>query len=180
MKTKRILVLVDVQNDFIDGSLANEVAQGNVAAVAAKVAAFDGNCIFATRDTHSEDYLSTPEGKKLPVEHCIKGSDGWQLNAQVAAALSEKECPVVYVDKPTFGSFELVERIKGLVGEGDCEIEICGYCTDICVVSNALMLKAALYDRADIKVIAGCCAGVTPESHEAALATMRMCQIEIV
>lgn len=176
---KSILFLVDVQNDFIDGALANPAAQANVADIAAKVAAFDGDRIYVTRDTHGEDYLETNEGIKLPVPHCLKGSQGWQINELVAAALDAKDCEVVYFDKPTFGSLELATLVKDYVGDGKASIEVCGYCTDICVVSNAILLKTALYDRASITVDSSCCAGITPESHSAALMTMSMCQIDI-
>lgn len=178
----KLLIVVDVQNDFIDGSLANPVAQERVGNIVAKIKDFKGDAILVTRDTHAENYLETNEGKKLPVIHCVKGTEGWYLNKDVAAALHEKElsesCIVRYFDKPTFGSEELAKAVKEY--DGELDIEFVGYCTDICVVSNALMVKAAVYDRATVSVIENCCAGVTAESHEAALTTMSFCQINVV
>ena len=127
-----------------------------------------------TRDTHQKDYLSTQEGKKLPVEHCIEGTPGWELDAQVAAAVEG----ATVVNKPAFGSTELVEMIKRISEKEDISIELIGLCTDICVVSNALLLKAAM-PEVEISVDASCCAGVTPEKHKAALETMSSCQITI-
>ena len=179
---EKILVVVDAQNDFIDGSLANPVAQERVHNIAKKIEEFDGGHIFVTRDTHNENYLQTNEGKVLPVVHCVKGTDGWLINKEVGNALVDadvrEKCKVEYIDKPTFGSQTLAEKIGNINGE--LEIEIVGFCTDICVVSNALIIKAKVYDRANITVDASCCAGVTPESHTAALTTMKMCQINVI
>lgn len=179
---KRVLVLIDVQNDFITGSLRNEDAIKAVPNIVKKVKEFDGDYIFLTQDTHDEDYLNTNEGKKLPVVHCVDGTDGWAIEPTVAKAVDEKQknanIIVESLVKPTFGSFDLSQEISKIPGE--VEIEICGFCTDICVVSNALILKAALYDRAQIKVIEDCCAGVTPQTHFAACKTMEMCQIDII
>ena len=150
-------------------------------ALAAKIRSFDGDSIFATKDTHTADYLSTPEGVKLPVVHCVKGSAGWELAPEVQAALDEAAAggmPVSYIEKPTFGSYELIEALRTL-GDAGLDLEFVGFCTDICVVSNVLLAKAAFYDTARISVDAACCAGVTPDSHAAALSTMRMCQVEI-
>ena len=176
-KKTRILILVDVQKDFIDGSLSNAEAQAAVPAIVEKVRSFDGDLIVATRDTHGTDYLSSREGVMLPVVHCVAGTPGWALDSRVQDALDSRrgEIPIRIVDKPTFGSLDLVTLLQGQ--EGELDIEVCGFCTDICVVSNVLLLKAALYDRADIRVSAPCCAGVTPEKHAAALETMRSCQI---
>ena len=178
---KRILVVIDAQNDFITGSLRNEEAIAAVPALAEKIRSFDGDAIFATKDTHAADYLSTPEGIKLPVVHCVKGSEGWNLDPAVQAALDEaagRGVPVSYIEKPTFGSYDLIEAMRAL-GDAGLDLEFVGFCTDICVVSNVLLAKAAFYDTARISVDPACCAGVTPDSHAAALSTMRMCQVEI-
>lgn len=172
---QKILIVVDMQNDFIDGSLGTPEALAAVPAVFRKIQSFDGTVIF-TRDTHQPDYLNTQEGEKLPVEHCIEGSDGWQIRPELRAL--RPEAPIV--DKPAFGSvglgtllFELNE--KDPVGS----IELVGLCTDICVISNALIAKAFL-PEVPVSVDASCCAGVTPESHRNALAAMKLCQIEIL
>lgn len=173
---KKILIVVDMQNDFVDGALGTAEAAAIVNKVAEKIRGFQG-LIFATYDTHFENYMETSEGKKLPVRHCIKGTEGWQLNEKVAQALSEKN--FTEVEKLTFGSVDLPELvIKAAEGE-DFEIELVGLCTDICVVSNALLLKAN-FPEAEITVDASCCAGVTVDTHKAALATMKMCQINVV
>ena len=187
---KKILVVIDAQNDFITGSLRNEEAIAAVPALAEKIRSFRGDAIFATRDTHAADYLSTPEGIKLPVVHCVKGTEGWQLDSAVQAALDEaagRGVPVSYIEKPTFGSYDLIEAMRAYVadalpaedGAPTLDLEFVGFCTDICVVSNVLLAKAAFYDTARISVDPACCAGVTPDSHAAALSTMRMCQVEI-
>lgn len=165
MKT---LVVIDMQNDFIDGSLGTAEAQAIVADVKKKIEEYKarGDEVIFTRDTHFENYSETNEGRHLPVSHCIKDSHGWQISSE----LSCDGCEIV--DKPTFGWL-------GWGGRCFESIELVGLCTDICVVSNALILKAT-YPEIDIKVDASCCAGVTPESHAAALATMKMCQIEVV
>lgn len=162
MKT---LIVVDMQNDFIDGSLGTEEAQAIVPNVKKKIQEYKnrGDEIIFTRDTHQSDYLDTPEGKKLPVVHCIKGTKGWQI----ADGLEVEGC--TYIDKPTFGWTHWNERTFQ-------EIEMVGVCTDICVVSNALILKAT-FPSVEITVDASCCAGVTPQTHLAALETMKMCQI---
>lgn len=182
MHKTKILVLVDVQNDFIDGALKNEDAIKVVPNIVKKAKEFNGDYVFVTRDTHDENYLNTLEGKNLPFVHCVKGTDGWNINSDLAKVLMDKdvreETCVLYFNKPTFGSYALAEAIRAIPGELD--IEICGFCTDICVVSNALLVKAAVYDRAKVKVLGDLCAGVTPESHEAALNTMRMCQIDVI
>ena len=165
MKT---LIVVDMQNDFIDGSLGTKEAQAIVPRVAAKIKEYveNGDEVIFTRDTHSENYLDTPEGKKLPVGHCIKGTHGWEIadGLYVDGA--------VCIDKPNFGWPNWNERTFE-------EIELVGLCTDICVVSNALILKAQFPD-VNISVDSSCCAGVTPQSHEAALLTMKMCQIDMI
>lgn len=173
---KKFLVVVDMQKDFVDGALGSKEACAIVPAAAEKIKGFDGE-IFVTYDTHFDGYLDTAEGKKLPVPHCIKDTDGWQLNKDIAAALDGKN--YTPVEKYTFGSVKLPELIKNAAGGDSFEIELIGLCTDICVVSNALLLKAA-FPEAPIAVDPACCAGVTPDKHEAALETMRSCQIDIL
>jgi len=172
---RRILVVVDMQKDFIDGALGTIEAQKIVNPVIEKMKAYEKSNIYVTRDTHSENYLDTAEGKKLPVVHCIRGTEGWKLHPEIEK-LAE---PSHIIDKPSFGSLELMELLQKENKKEPLEIELAGLCTDICVVSNALLLKAAMPEHT-IKVDAGCCAGVTPESHQAALLTMEMCQIEVI
>lgn len=172
---RKLLVVVDMQKDFINGSLGTKEAEGIVERVAEEIGKYKKEDIFATRDTHMENYLETQEGKKLPVVHCVKKTDGWEIDKQIAATLQGAEI----IDKPTFGSRKLAEKIAKLAEQEEIEITLVGLCTDICVVSNALLIKAYL-PEVPIRVIASCCAGVTPESHRAALATMKMCQIEVV
>lgn len=175
MNREKVLVVVDMQKDFIDGSLGTKEAEKIVDGVVEEIKKYRTEDIFATRDTHTEDYLQTQEGKKLPVVHCVKGTEGWEINGKVKEALKGAEV----MDKPTFGSKELAEKIAGLAAEEEIEVTLVGLCTDICVVSNALLIKAYL-PEVPVRVLASCCAGVTPESHQAALATMKMCQVEIV
>ena len=170
----KVLVVVDMQKDFVDGALGSAEAVAIVSNVVEKIKSFDGY-IFVTYDTHSEDYLNTSEGKKLPVPHCIKGTDGWELDSQVETALEGKD--FVAVEKPTFGSVNLPQLIRNRAGE-EFSLELIGLCTDICVVSNALVLKANFPEN-EISVIADCCAGVTPKAHNAALQTMKSCQINV-
>lgn len=165
---KKTLIVVDMQNDFIYMALGTKEAVAIVPKVKAKIDEYAnrGDEIIFTRDTHDEDYLDTPEGKKLPVVHCIKGTKGWEI----ADGLYVDGCKII--DKPNFGwSKWKCENLE--------DVEIIGLCTDICVVSNALIIKAT-FPNANIKVDKTCCAGVTPESHESALATMKMCQIDII
>ena len=164
------LIVVDMQNDFIDGSLGSAMAQAIVPKVVEKAAHFDGKVIF-TRDTHGPNYLNTQEGRKLPVKHCIQGTPGWQICGELQPFAAN------VVDKLSFGSISLPRL---LAQEGTPEsIELCGLCTDICVITNAMMLKGAR-PEVPIRVRAACCAGVTPQSHENALAAMKQCQIEIL
>lgn len=172
---RKVLVVVDMQNDFVDAALGSAEAVAIVDNVVEKIAAFDGE-IIVTYDTHEENYMETREGKYLPVPHCIKDTDGWQLNQKVQKALDAKEYKVIH--KPTFGSTELEDIFKGC-DEKDTDVTLIGLCTDICVVSNALLLKAN-YPEMNLTVDASCCAGVTVESHNAALLTMKMCQINII
>ena len=167
----KFLIVVDMQNDFIDGSLGSDMARAIVPTVVEKVKNFDGKVIF-TRDTHFENYMDTQEGKYLPVVHCIKDTDGWQICDELAPLAK------IIIDKPTFGSMELPSIIKSLDKSVE-EIELCGLCTDICVISNAMILKAA-FTESKIKVCANACAGVTAESHREALDAMKMVQIKVV
>ena len=165
---KKTLIVVDMQNDFIDMALGTKEAVAIVPKVKSKIANYieKGYEVIYTRDTHLEDYLDTPEGKKLPVPHCIKGTKGWEI----ADGLYVEGCKII--DKPNFGWPHWNE-------ESLEDVEIIGLCTDICVVSNALIIKAA-FPNANVKVDSSCCAGVTPQSHEAALTTMKMCQIDVI
>lgn len=166
----KLLIVVDMQNDFIDGALGTAEAVAIVEKVKEKIAAYRsaGEDVIFTRDTHQANYLETAEGRHLPVVHCVAGTYGWQ----VADAVEQPDC--LHIDKPNFGWPDW----KRLGLEKYESIQLVGLCTDICVVSNALILKA-LYPETPICVDAGCCAGVTPATHEAALATMKMCQVEV-
>ena len=172
---KKFLIVIDMQKDFIDGALGTKEAVSIVDNVVNKIRNFDGE-IIVTYDTHSEDYMQTNEGKNLPVPHCIRGTDGWQLDSKIISAL--ENINYTSIEKPTFGSVELPQIIKSKAGNEDFEIELVGLCTDICVVSNALLLKAN-FPEIKISVDPDCCAGVTPETHTAALTTMKMCQINM-
>lgn len=174
-RMKHFLIVVDMQKDFVDGALGTPEAVAIVPRVAEKIRRFDGE-IFVTLDTHGENYMATAEGKHLPVPHCIKGTAGWQLDKTVAAALDERGYTAV--EKGTFGSVDLPQLIQAAAGEDSFSLELVGLCTDICVVSNALLLKAH-FPEAPVAVDAACCAGVTPQAHAAALATMQSCQIEM-
>jgi len=173
---KHFLAVVDIQKDFVDGTLGSDEAIGIIGPSVEKISAFDGE-IFVTFDTHFENYLDTAEGKKLPVPHCIKGTPGWELNSAIAEALAQKS--FTPVEKLTFGSVELPDLIRRSAAGDDFDITLIGLCTDICVVSNAMILKANFPEK-QIYVDSSCCAGVTPESHNAALLTMKMCQIEVI
>jgi len=175
-KMKHILIVVDIQKDFVDGALGTNEAVAMIGNAAKKIEEFDGD-IFVTYDTHFENYMETAEGRKLPVCHCVKGTEGWELDQKIAKALAGKA--FTKLEKLTFGSTALPELIKKAVGDEDFDITLIGLCTDICVVSNALILKAN-FPEIDIYIDAACCAGVTPETHNAALTTMKMCQIEIL
>ncbi len=168
----KILIVVDMQKDFIDGALGTAEAVAIVPAVKALIESFEGSVYF-TRDTHFENYMQTEEGKHLPVPHCIKDTEGWQIHPALDALRTTAP-----IDKVTFGSKELIS----LLAEQKEEIEsitLCGLCTDICVISNALLIKA-YYPEIPLYVVENACAGVTPESHQNALAAMNMCQIGIV
>ena len=168
-----ILIVVDMQNDFIDGSLGTPEAVAIVPAVAEKIRGFPGTVLF-TRDTHGPDYLDTQEGRNLPVVHCIKGSEGWQIRPELAAL-----CKREPIDKPSFGSTRLGELLLEMNREDPIgSVTLIGLCTDICVISNALLIKAFL-PEVPVTVDAACCAGVTPDSHENALKAMKICQIGV-
>ena len=170
---KDVLIVVDMQNDFIDGALGTAEAVSIVPNVVEKVKSFPGTVIF-TRDTHTENYLSTQEGRKLPVTHCVKGTPGWQIRAELEA-LRKTDA----VDKPGFGSTALAHMLASMdKAEGLSSVTLVGLCTDICVISNAMLIKAAL-PEVPVIVDAACCAGVTPESHKTALSAMKMCQIQV-
>ena len=171
----KVLVVVDMQNDFIDGALGTKEAVAIVPNVVDKIKNFDGNKIIFTRDTHPENYLDTQEGKNLPVVHCVKGTKGWELNESVEALRTEDA-----IDKPSFGSVELGNYLKVLNEKEPIEeITFVGLCTDICVISNVMITKATL-PEVPVIVDASCCAGVTPASHRNALEAMKMCQVKIV
>ena len=167
----KILVVVDMQNDFIDGALGTKEAAAIVPYVKEVIENFEGRIIF-TRDTHFENYMDTQEGKNLPVPHCIKGTEGWQICAELEALRTTEA-----IDKITFGSKDLVEVLKA--EENVESITFVGLCTDICVISNAMLIKA-FYPEIPLYVDAKGCAGVTPESHQNALNAMKMCQIKIL
>lgn len=173
---KKILIVVDMQKDFVDGALGTAEAVAIVDNVVEKIENFGGD-IVVTYDTHAENYMETQEGKNLPVPHCIKGTDGWELDSKVQAALDKKAYKAI--EKPTFGSTKLPEYIRANYDPAEIEIELIGLCTDICVVSNALLLKANFLET-KVSVDAACCAGVTVESHNAALLTMKMCQVNVI
>jgi len=173
---KKYLVVVDMQKDFVDGALGTKEACAIVPAAVKKIRDFDGK-IFATFDTHYENYMETAEGRKLPVPHCIKDTEGWQLDRNIAAALAKKK--FTPVEKLTFGSVDLPGLIRKDADGEEFTIELIGLCTDICVISNALLLKAN-FPEAAIAVDEKCCAGVTPVKHDAAIETMRSCQIDIL
>ncbi|MBR6308649.1 MAG: cysteine hydrolase [Lachnospiraceae bacterium] len=174
---RKALVVVDMQVDFTTGALANEEAVKVIPAIAKKVEAAlnSGADVYFTRDTHYDNYMSTEEGKNLPVPHCIKDTAGWEIVPELKA-LSEKN-GVVIVDKPVFGSVSLGETLKETAAYD--EVELVGVCTDICVISNAMIVRAFL-PNTHVKVDASCCAGITVESHLNALEAMKMCQVEVI
>ena len=168
---KRLLIVVDMQNDFVDGSLGTEEAKAIVPAVCRKIEEYRtaGQDVVFTMDTHFDNYLDTLEGKNLPVVHCIKGTNGWELCPELAGSLGKR------FEKPTFGCEELGAYVKN--GAYDF-VELLGLCTDICVISNAILVKAAA-PEIPVAVDSACCAGVTPKSHQNALEAMKMCQITV-
>lgn len=188
----KVLVIVDMQTDFISGSLGTPEAQAIVPNVVNKMKEHKntGTVILFTKDTHHEWYLGTPEGKKLPIPHCIKDTEGWAIDRTIHnefktggyATYSAGDIINGRITKSTFGSYDLVDALCDLdcqIDEGITEIELCGVCTDICVISNTIMIKNAFPD-VPIMVDASCCAGVTPEKHTAALEVMKSCQIDVI
>ena len=171
---KKILIVIDMQNDFIDGSLGTKEAEAIVPKVLSKIKEYPAENVYATQDTHESDYLRTQEGKNLPVEHCIRGTDGWKIRKEIAELLKDAN---IY-EKPTFVSVRLAEDLLELSRHEEIELELVGLCTDICVISNALLLKAMM-PEVKISVDSSCAAGVTPENHDAALLTMKSCQIAV-
>lgn len=172
VKGMKLLIVIDMQNDFIDGALGTKEAVAIVPAVAQKIAQWrkTGNQVVFTRDTHQQNYLETQEGKKLPVVHCVENTEGWKISGKLETSGSK------IFDKPSFGSIELADYAASIPGLS--EIEIIGLCTDICVISNAIILKAKM-PEVEIICDSSCCAGVTPESHQNALNAMKMCQISV-
>ena len=179
-----LLIVGDMQRDFVSGALGSEQARAIVPAVCARIqqAKAENTQVVFTLDTHEDNYMDTREGRFLPVPHCIRDTSGWALEPEIA-----KECTrgMMSFEKPTFGSTALCEYVcalaadKGAIAGRGFSVELCGVCTDICVVSNALLIKAAL-PEADLTVNSALCAGVTPQKHEAALETMRSCQIKVL
>ena len=183
---RRLLIVVDMQKDFIDGALGFEGADKIIPGIIGRINEYKaaGDEVVYTLDTHTEDYMNTQEGKNLPVPHCIRGTDGWHMPDEVSKTKAIQNAEIY--EKPTFGSTWLINRLKAncqwdgiTTFETDYEFTIVGFCTDICVVSNALLLRAQ-FPNSTIKVLRDCTAGVTPETHEAALKTMQMCQIEVI
>ena len=173
---KKCLSIIDMQNDFIDGSLSNKSAQDIIPAILEELRTGGYEHIVFTRDTHTKNYLNTPEGKRLPVEHCIMGTEGWELNQEILEDACFGCDSISFFDKPTFGSLGLLSHIQS---QGDFdEVVVCGTCTDICVVSNVLILKTMKPDL-NITVLGNACAGLTPEKHQAALEVMKSCQINV-
>ena len=172
---RKILIVIDMQNDFIDAALGTKEAAAIVDSVKEKIRSYPAENVIATMDTHQENYMETQEGQNLPVIHCIKGTEGWRIRPDIAELLTDAK---IY-EKPTFGSTAMAADLKALSEKEEIELELIGLCTDICVVSNALLLKATM-PEVKISVDASCCAGVTPKKHLAALETLRSCQIHVM
>lgn len=173
---KKALIVIDMQNDFINGSLGTREAQAIVPNVAKLIQSSDYAAIFFTRDTHSKDYLDTQEGKNLPIEHCIRGTNGWKIHDDIAVASIESDMAGVIIDKPTFGAFDIADELA----EGNYdEVDLVGLCTDICVITNALILKTQ-FPEMKINIIENATAGTTPEVKQAALTVAKSCQINII
>ena len=173
---KKLLLVIDMQNDFIDGALGTKEAAAIVPNVVKRIQEFEGDVLY-TRDTHSDNYMETQEGRNLPVPHCIKGTPGWELQADLKALCEARQAAVL--DKITFGAKDLPAYLEARYPGGLECVELIGLCTDICVISNAMVLKA-FFTVLPVSVTASCCAGVTPESHENALNAMKMCQIAVL
>lgn len=184
---RHVLVVIDCQNDFITGALRNEEAIKKVPNIVDKINERHWDFIFLTRDTHDENYLETMEGKKLKTPHCIKGTDGWHIDKSVMEAVVDSKIPYAVYDKFSFGMFsiaddleyELEEKTNTDFDDDKMSVDVVGFCTDICVISNALILKANWFDWADINVDTNCCAGTSKEAHDAALTVMKSCQINV-
>ena len=172
---RKLLIVIDMQNDFIDAALGTKEAVSIVDAVKEKIRSYPAGDVIATMDTHGENYMDTQEGKYLPVPHCIRGTEGWKIRPDIEELLKGAK---IY-EKPTFGSVKMAADLKALSEREEIELELIGLSTDICVASNAPLLKAAM-PEVKISVDPACCAGVTPEKHEAALETMRSCQIQVL
>jgi len=169
---RKILVVIDMQNDFIDGSLGTKEAVEILPRVIKKIKEYKRQDVFATRDTHGEDYLKTLEGKHLPVPHCVKDTYGWQLQSDIGELIDEKNI----FNKESFGSLDLSQHLLRLSESEELKIELVGLCTDICVISNAILIKNTLVNT-DVTVDSSCSAGVTPESHKTALASLKTLQV---
>jgi nicotinamidase-related amidase len=185
MQFMKALIVVDMQNDFINGALGTDEAVAIVGRVVQRIKDSEGELVLFTQDTHQEDYLDTLEGKKLPVPHCIEGTEGWLIHEDILESWHKNPNTIRISElennsfkKPVFGSLELVDFLKSRAAEIK-EIEILGVCTDICVISNAIMIKNTL-PNIPIAVNTACCAGVNPQSHQEALNTMKMCHIDLV
>ncbi len=175
--SKQALIIIDVQVDFTTGSLSNPDATDKVAGIVSKAASFDG-LVFLTQDTHSANYLETNEGHNLPVEHCIKGTDGWQLSPALYDLVQNQGWTIF--EKPTFGSVDLAKEVASLYQNDTIDsVVLVGFCTDICVVSNALLLKAFVPEL-QVSVVESLCSGTSREAHEAALQTMQSCQVDVI
>lgn len=186
----KVLVVVDAQNDFIDGALRNEEAIKRVPNIVKEIKEGDWDLICMTQDTHySDSYKYLAEGERLPIEHCIKGTHGWEIQEDVYKAVTETTENFINIEKSAFGSFELAKYLVDYfdtidtydLDSEEVSIELVGFCTDICVISNAMLLKAVLIGAIyNIQVKESCCAGITPESHKNALEAMKMCHIDII
>ena len=172
---KKVLIVIDMQNDFITGALGTPEAVAIVDNVKNKIKQYDAADIFFTRDTHEENYLSTLEGQNLPIPHCIRGSEGWQIHPEIAELL----IGATRIDKPAFGSVELGQLLSVINRREPLEIEIVGLCTDICVLANAMILSSFM-PNVPITVDSSCCAGASPESHDRALESLRSCMINVI
>lgn len=177
---KKILVVVDMQNDFITGALGNAECQATVEKVVDVIKNNKYDNIFLTRDTHHDNYMETQEGKNLPVPHCIENTAGWEIVDAVSEAVAVcRDADVKIIDKPTFGSVELGAILREIYDKEDAIIDFCGVCTGICVISNVMIAKANC-PEAEIRVFQDACACITPESHRTAIEAMRLCQVSII
>lgn len=181
---KKVLVIIDMQNDFTKGVLGNKECEAAIASVVHVLKSDNWDKIFLTRDTHGDNYLDTQEGKRLPVKHCIKNTDGWEIVPEIMDLCRNKYSQQIsIIDKPTFGSLELSQELKKYqdldVNDSEMEIYFCGVCTGICVINNVILAKATL-PEARICVFENACACVTQKSHKTAIEAMRNCQIDII